>query len=87
MRAAPKPQADVHARRSHEDGGEKEPCGVAVDQLVGWSLGVCGGEEECTGDEQDAAAPDEEPDLPGHPTEIGSHYSRRQLKRELSAAA
>ena len=73
MRASPKPQADVNACHSHNERWEKEPYRVAVNQLVRWSLGMRKYEEQCTNDEQEATASDEEPDLARQSAQMGSH--------------
>jgi hypothetical protein len=73
MRASPKSHADVNACHSHNDGWEKEPYRAAVNQLVRWSLGMRKYEEQCTNDEQEATASDEEPDLARQSAQVGSH--------------
>jgi hypothetical protein len=73
MRAAPIAEADIHPHGSKKDGGEKEPGCVVVDQFVCRGPGVRGGEVQGWGEEQEAAAPDEEPDQPVYPANVGSH--------------
>jgi hypothetical protein len=87
VRASPKPHADVDARYSHNDGRDKEPYRVAVNQLIRWSLGMRKCEEQCTDDEQEATASDEEPDLARQSAQVGSHKYESQLVHWSEALA
>ena len=73
VRASPKPHAEVHARHSHDNGREKEPYRMAINQLVRRSLRMRKSEEQCTDDEQEATASDKEPDLARQSAQMGSH--------------